>query len=205
MNKTLVVAIAALIVSVVSLFVAFDASKISLGGITNYDELDDTDGYRVDNTTVIDGSGNVDAPITSSTGTFSGATVFSATSTFAADTFIDQLQSGTGTVTLSAPATLTANEVCTNGYITTIGATVTFPTAASLIADCLTVPGRTHSLYLANVSTSGSVTFTAGAGNRLLSNFDNGSTSNLLFNRATRIFFTATSSIGVDIQHIMVQ
>ena len=37
-----------------------------LGGDTNYDSVDVTDGYKVDGTTVIDGSGNVDAPITTS-------------------------------------------------------------------------------------------------------------------------------------------
>jgi len=43
-----------------------------LGGTTNFDLLDTTDGYAVDGTTVIDGSGNLDAPVTSSTGSFTG-------------------------------------------------------------------------------------------------------------------------------------
>ncbi len=63
------VAVAAIVLSIVSIGLHFGSN--TLAGTTNYDALDVTDGYSVDGTTVIDGSGNVDAPITSTTGTFS--------------------------------------------------------------------------------------------------------------------------------------
>ena len=62
-----VLIVAALVISVIALV----SSDTKLGGTTNYDALDVTDGYSVDGTTVIDGDGNVDASITSDTGTFS--------------------------------------------------------------------------------------------------------------------------------------
>jgi len=43
----------------------------SLGGVYSTTQQDFAEGISVDGTTVIDGSGNIDAPITSSTGTFS--------------------------------------------------------------------------------------------------------------------------------------
>lgn len=52
-----------------------------LRGITNYDQIDAADGFSVDNTIVIDGSGNVDAPVTSTTGTFSSTLDVTATTT----------------------------------------------------------------------------------------------------------------------------
>ena len=99
------------------------------GGTTNYDDIDVSDGYAVDGTTVIDGSGNVDAAITSSTGTFSstlttnGGSIYSYTlSTSSAKTTYTMIQadllhyntilatlSGGGTTwTLPASSTITS-------------------------------------------------------------------------------------------------
>lgn len=58
MNKLLaVVAVAALVLAGVALVAVVNKDGIKLGGITNFDEVDVTDGYRVDNTTIINGSG----------------------------------------------------------------------------------------------------------------------------------------------------
>lgn len=88
--------------------------KAALGGTTNYDALDVTDGYSVDGTTVIDGDGNIDAPITSTTGTFSST--------------INYLESNEA---VSADNTLTISESGKTTYITTTGATSTLPAVAS--------------------------------------------------------------------------
>ena len=109
-----------------------EGQSLDLGGTTNFDELDVTDGYKVDGTTVIDGSGNVDAPITSTTGTFSstldvsgattlerlteGATILASSTSNSAETLLvadlitySQLDytPGDAAVTLTLPATST--------------------------------------------------------------------------------------------------
>lgn len=49
--------------------------EVSLGGLTNFDEMGTTEGYEVDNSQVIDGDGNwVGGTITGSTADFSGTT-----------------------------------------------------------------------------------------------------------------------------------
>ena len=62
--KVALVAVA--IIAIVGWFVPAGSDAPLLGGTTNFDAIDVSDGYSVDATTVIDGSGNVDAPITSS-------------------------------------------------------------------------------------------------------------------------------------------
>lgn len=85
-------AVAALIVSVIALF----SNTVKLGGDTNFDSLDVTDGYKVDGTTVIDGDGNVDASITSDTGTFSSTLGVSGAGTFSSTVDIEGLTTISG-------------------------------------------------------------------------------------------------------------
>gem|GEM_PF-3325778 len=80
----------------------FKAIEGSLGGTTNFDTVDTSDGYKVDGTTVIDGSGNVDAPITSTTGTFSSTLTVTATTTVGTSDLVVQTdldRIGVGTTT----------------------------------------------------------------------------------------------------------
>ncbi len=108
-----------------------------LAGTTNYDALDVTDGYSVDGTTVIDGSGNVDGPITSTTGTFTDDVGVGTTSP---SNELHVEGSATSTVTVSSDSASSGGRIiledsdgagCSEIYIldgTVISATVTCPT-----------------------------------------------------------------------------
>lgn len=76
-NKALwVVSVLALLVGLGGLFLGGgEQPSLSLGGVTNFSTLDVTDGYLVDGTTVIDGSGNVDGAITSGSASTFASTV----------------------------------------------------------------------------------------------------------------------------------
>lgn len=58
--------------AVVGLLLSAANTENFFSGVYNNVTKEFSDGITVDGTTVIDGSGNIDAPITSSTGTFSG-------------------------------------------------------------------------------------------------------------------------------------
>lgn len=95
----------------------------SLQGTTNYDQLDVTDGYSVDGTTVIDGDGNVDAPITTTSITASG----------------DITQSTSNTATTSAAfgcieTVATSTETAIHIVFSALSATSTFGGTADGIA-----------------------------------------------------------------------
>lgn len=79
------------------------------GGITNYDQIDAADGFSVDNTIVIDGTGNVDAPITSTTGTFTGNVGFSTTTPLDIGHF--ENQSATSTLIISSGGTAVGGRI----------------------------------------------------------------------------------------------
>ncbi len=116
-------------------FLGSDANGISFGGATNYDYVDTDNGYYVDGTQVIDGSGNVDAPVTTTTITASGESSLSRT------------HFGGATATLSTTSAttlqLTAANVCDNSYFASdpngASSSMNTPTAAAMIADC--IPG----------------------------------------------------------------
>lgn len=74
------------------------APQTDLGGVYSNVIKEFSEGISVDGTVVIDGSGNVDAPITSTTGTFSGAVTFSST-----------LNTGTAT---TSTTTISVGKVC---------------------------------------------------------------------------------------------
>lgn len=211
-------------------------------------------GIEVDGTTVIDGSGNIDAPITSTTGTFSstlavtgaatlsddlivdtntlvvddsangvgfgtttpsaslvvgssdnftvagatgnvsvggtlgvtgaatlsstlgvtGAATLSSTLAVTGESNLDTLVYGGDTTDLGATTTaqtLTAAQVCDSAHISwnSMGANVnlTLPTAAAVIADCLTTAGDTKSFLFENEG-AGNITIVAGTAMELL-------------------------------------
>jgi len=71
-------------------------------GVYTAGSWDSADGYKVDGVTVIDGSGNVDAPITSTTGTFSSTLTVTATTTVGTSDLVVQTdldRIGVGTTT----------------------------------------------------------------------------------------------------------
>ena len=76
-------------VALVALVLVGGNQSAMLGGATNYDSIDVTDGYLVDGTTVIDGSGNVVGSITideSDTFTLDGVDVMAIQQSFTAAT-----------------------------------------------------------------------------------------------------------------------
>ena len=109
-----------------------------LGGVYNNVTNDFSEGISVDGTIVIDGSGNIDAPITSTTGTFS-STLGVTGITSLTDTLNVTEATGTSTITVKATAASTGGRIiledsdgagCSEIYIlngTVISATVTCP------------------------------------------------------------------------------
>lgn len=93
---------------IVGLLFAAMFGGLNMGGVYSNATQDFSEGISVDGTTVIDGSGNVDAPITSSTGTFSGTLGVTGASTFDSDI----------TVTTSNTATSSAEFGCWDSYAT---------------------------------------------------------------------------------------
>lgn len=75
---------------------------------------------KVDGTTVIDASGNVDAPITSATGNFSGAV-----------NVLGQLTAKEGAVTLTSSTTLTAADSGNTYYAGTANLAITLPASST--------------------------------------------------------------------------
>ena len=149
------------------LVIALLSGNSNLGGTTNYDALDVTDGISVDSTNVFDGSGNL-----SLTG--------SRTATVAGDVRL-KVPVQTGTVTTIASSsvdTLTAAQVCDSSVIAknswdgiaSTTAITNLPSAANMYADCLTTNGDTIKVVFRNLhTTAGSSTaITAGASTTLV-------------------------------------
>jgi len=120
------------------LFAVMFLNKSNVGGVYSNVTMDFSDGISVDGTVVIDGSGNIDAPITSSTGTFS-STLGVTGITSLTDTLNVTEATGTSTITVKATAASTGGRIiledsdgagCSEIYIlngTVISATVTCP------------------------------------------------------------------------------
>lgn len=170
------IAIIAMIVSVVAIIDrgACDVSK--LGGYTaGY--WDCAGGYKVAGTTVIDSSGNVDATITSDTGTFSS------TLTVSGETNVDTLVYGGDETTISidltySNQTTTAAILCNSSVIhadTNVSTTFGLPTGTALIADCIPAVGDTKSFLFHNFGSTtdtGMITLTASSSGAGLANND---------------------------------
>lgn len=83
MIKNIIIGVISVIVAVIaSLALVNNQPSQNLQGTTNYDTVDVSDGYLVDGTTRIDGSGN----LTAVEGSFSGGTVTVTTSNTATST-----------------------------------------------------------------------------------------------------------------------
>ena len=151
MNK-LAILIAA-VALVLSLF-AFGGGDIPvLGGVTNFDILDVTDGYRVDGTERISG-----------TGAFVPTTIAAS-----GEAQLRQLVHGGDVTSISSGSeTFTAAQVCNTSifrYTPTASATVlTMPSAASMISDCLDTVGDMKRVIFENLADDERITFVAGAG-----------------------------------------
>lgn len=147
--------------------IASNSGTMNLGGTTNYDALDVTDGISVDSTNVFDGSGNL---------TLTG----SRTASVAGDVRLKvPVQIGTiTTIASSSVDTLTAAQVCDSSVIAknswegiaSSTAITNLPSAASLYADCLTTNGDTIKLVFRNLHTTAASTtaITAGASTTLV-------------------------------------
>ena len=158
------------IVSIIALIISFMAVVISFGGSNKLGgytagHWDSADGYKVDGTTVIDGDGNVDASITSDTGTFSS------TLTVTGETNVVNFVQGGGSYSTSSAShvVLTAAQMCDNSYIKvtpTSGAiNVTTAATSTLIADCIPAVGDRVSFYFENGATGATTTtIVAGSG-----------------------------------------
>ena len=81
-----------------------------VGGVYNNVTNDFSEGISVDGTIVIDGSGNIDAPITSTTGTFS-STLGVTGITSLTDTLNVTEATGTSTITVKATAASTGGRI----------------------------------------------------------------------------------------------
>ena len=106
MIKNIITGVIAVILAVVASLALVGNNQPNLKGTTNYDDIDVSDGYAVDGTTVIDGSGNVDAPITSTTGTFSSTLSATATTTLS-----DTVNFNNGGICINFYATSTATRL----------------------------------------------------------------------------------------------
>ena len=131
-----------------------------LAGNTNYDAVDVTDGYYIDGTQVIDGSGN-----------WIGAGTFTLTGELNAGSFVygdangalPGISFGSDHQTST---TLTAAQVCDNSVLDIRNSTSTantpslihVPTAASVFSDCLTAIGDIRDIVLYNTGATSSIT-----------------------------------------------
>lgn len=165
---------------VIVVIMLFGGSKsLALGGTTNYDALDVTDGYYVDGTQIIDGSGNFVGALTPSSIVNSGALTQSGASTFSATTTVtgafkpDAIKAGVKTLTGSTTGTVvTAADICDYGVLnwpaTIATSSLTFPTAGTLQADCLDVEGSYTDVEIRNTGVATStIMFTMGASSTL--------------------------------------
>lgn len=165
--------ILSVVISLVVSFVVVSAIKpeinipLDLGGYTA-GHWDSADGYKVDGTTVIDGSGNYDGAITGTSATLSS------TLAVTGETNVDTLIFGGGVFSTSSSvaATLSAAEVCDYSVIRadpTASFTLTFPATSTLYADCLSAVGDTKIMLIENATTgTANVTIAAGTGGTLL-------------------------------------
>ena len=93
--KNILFGVAGVIVGL--LFATMFLGGENVGGVYSNVTKDFSEGISVDGTVVIDGSGNIDAPITSSTGTFSSTLSVTGNVTMATSTATNALSVGTTT------------------------------------------------------------------------------------------------------------
>jgi len=96
--KNILFGVAGVIVGL--LFATMFLGGENTGGVYSNVTKDFAEGISVDGTVVIDGSGNVDAPITSSIGTFSSTLGVTGASTFGSDVTITTTNTATSSVSV---------------------------------------------------------------------------------------------------------
>lgn len=129
----------------VEVFVNIDEDT-QLSGLTNFDEMGTTEGYEVDNVQIIDGNGSLVSLVAS------GDSIAIANS--------------------DGSETLTAAQMCDSNHIVLTpsqgAVTVTTPTAALLIADCVSSIGDTKALWYENGAIAATSTTWAAGSNVIL-------------------------------------
>lgn len=168
---------------VLLLLAIFMPSGQKLGNATaSYQDA--AQGFRVNGTEVISSAAVVDAPSINVAGSITGGAITGATTTLGATHTGAFVEGGTG-VTVTATATLTAAQVCTTNPFTiantTDTITVTFPSATSTNANCLTTDGDFTRFWVLNNSTN-TVLFATSTGNTMASSFNASTTKNTLSN-----------------------
>ncbi len=158
MNKKLLSYISSNAIGIITLLIvcviAFSGNKITFGGTTNYDQIDTTDGYSVDGTSVINGSGVI-------TGVITSANTVTLTGKFNPDS----IKSGVSIGSAVPTSTISAANICDKGIIevspTVANASTTLDTAVNLQADCLGNVGSYTDVLLENTSNAASTTIIA--------------------------------------------
>lgn len=127
---------------------------------------DSAGGYKIDGTTVIDGSGAI-----------TGATTLTMTGETNLDTLV---QGGDVGIIGYGTTTATAAQICNSsviqiGLLSDAVATLTLPTATTLHSDCLDTNGDTKTILVQNIATSTmAMTIVAGSGIELLEHVGEG-------------------------------
>jgi len=172
----------------------FGRSTSRLGGTTNYDALDVSDGYYVDGTQVITGSG-----------------VWSGAITTTGDVRIKSpvITGASSTLTAAATTSITAAQACDNALVNfnptalTVGST-TLPTAAAMIADCLTTDGDSVQFTFRNLSTATTTQIVIGdASTTLVSSANTGDIVQASGWTLVRIMKLATLQIMVIVEDLV--
>jgi hypothetical protein len=203
MNKNIfltVVVILTLVVSIAGIVLPKQVVVDSFGNATA-SFWDTAEGYKVDGTTVINGSGVI-------TGT---SQTLSSTLSVTGETQLAGLVSGGAVYTASlATSSIAAATVCDYGtwIITPTDAVsavlkLTLPSTTTLAADCLDTVGDQKTIFMVNGATQAtSTTFIAGLGIDLLKSGDTGSALAVAINERAIITFyrtsTATTSVYVE-------
>lgn len=152
---------------VILFVILFSGKDAPVGGTTNYDAVDVTDGYSVDGTTIIDGSGNFTV-----TGTFTATGEIQARNLVYGDANA-ALPGITISTTSPNEAILTAAQECDNSILDIASGvastgTIRLASATVMFADCLDTVGDTREFVVLNASSSGYLTFAVGGSSTLV-------------------------------------
>jgi len=165
MEKTL--SYIAIVLAIIALIVSFGCNKSApLGGYTaGY--WDSAEGYKVDGTTIIDGSGNIDSGgvIAGTSITVTGAGSIGTTLTVTGETNADTVIIGGDVTTIASSATtsVTAAQFCNSTVIrwaplADASSDLTLPSTSTLFADCLTADGDSKTVLFMNISATAAST-----------------------------------------------
>lgn len=169
------------------LVLLFGNSPSKLGGTTNYDALDVSDGYYVDGSVVISGSGVLTGSINSAnSNTLSGATTLSGTNTLSGATRIYSpvITGAIAVLSGSTTTVITASQACAGTMVyasssITEASTLNLPAAEAMFAasNCLSTNGDAVTMWVRNMTASTTV-ITAGSASTTIA-IDNGGTVTL--------------------------